>query len=138
MHSSGLISANVLHWRKKPAFLALPYFAGDADRRVLRPGRSCLSWPLVWLSRPYLGSEWSGLVQGSRASTGSTLSTVARLLMGVFRGRSGRPPPAVLVRGPQGLQKVASGISFSVNLGALVRILAIFSGGRAFCVRHAS
>lgn len=135
MHSSGLISASVLHWRKKPAFLALPYFAGDTDRRVLRPDRSCLSWPLVWLSRPCLGSEWSGLVQGSRVAT---LSTVARLLMGVFGGQSGRPPPAVLVRVPQGLQKVASGISFSVNLGAPVRILAIFPGGHAFCVWHAS
>ena len=63
---------------------------------------------------------------------------VARLLMGVFREQSGRPPPAVLVRVPQGLQKVASGVSFSVNLGALVRILAVFLDGLAFCVQHAS
>ena len=135
MHSSGLISASVLCQRKKSAFLALPYFAGDTGPRVSRPGRSCLSWPLVWLSRPHLGFEWSGLVQGSRVAT---LNTVARLLMGVFREQSGRPPPAVLVRVPQGLQKVASGVSFSVNLGALVRILAVFLDGRAFCVQHAS
>lgn len=62
----------------------------------------------------------------------ATLSAVARLLMGVCRGQSGRPPPAVLVRVPQGLQKVASGISFSINLGALVRILAVFPGGLLF------
>ena len=128
MHSNGLISASVLPQRKKPAFLALPYFAGNTGPRVSRPGRSSLLAPCLALQAT-LGFEWSELGQGSQVAT---LGAVARLLMGFCRGQSGRPPPAVLVRVPQGLQKVASGISFSVNLGALGRILAVFPDGLLF------